>query len=203
MLRGMVFLDYLNFDISFKKYYINLKQPAPRIDYSRLMFNISRLKRDTVHTKSYIFAPRPCDFLLNDPYYENYYNWIRSLESFKYIDVVYGRSIARPTPPTADMDINDKSTYSVTEKGTDLNLGLYALSGAFHNSYDIAFVVSGDTDYISLYSQLKNYGKLVAVVVVEGQPHKTLVPYVDDYYTLNDSFFSRCLLKPKGDCLIL
>ena len=74
MLRGMVFLDYLNFDISFKKYYTNLKQPAPRIDYSRLMFNISRLKRDTVHTKSYIFAPRPCDFLLNDPYYENYYN---------------------------------------------------------------------------------------------------------------------------------
>ena len=93
------------------------------------------------------------------------------------------------------MDISDRTTYSVSEKGTDLNLGLYALSGAFHNSYDIAFVVSGDTDYISLYSQLKNYGKLVAVVTVDGQSHKTLIPYVDDYYTLKDDFFSKCLLK--------
>jgi len=195
MLRGMVFFDYLNFDIAFKKYYNSLEQPPSKVDYSKLMINISRLKYNTIYTKSYIFAPKPCDFLLYDSYYKSYYDWIKSLENFKYIDVVYGRTIARPTKPEIEMNIADRSTYSISEKGTDLNLGLYALSGAFHNSYDVAFVVSGDTDYISLYSQLKNYGKLVAVVVVEGQSFKTLVPHVDDYYVLRDDFFSKCLLK--------
>ena len=58
-----------------------------------------------------------------------------------------------------------------------------------NNSYDVAFVVSGDTDYISLYHQLKALGKLVITVAVTGQYIGKIIPEVDDFILLNDEFF--------------
>jgi len=47
-----------------------------------------------------------------------------------------------------------------------------------NNAYDVAFIVSGDTDYISLYHQLKALGKLVITVAVTGQYIGKIIPEV-------------------------
>ena len=86
--------------------------------------------------------------------------------------------------------IADRRTYYKVEKGTDINLAIHAVSKAHNNAYDVAFVVSADTDYISLYRQLKDMGKLVVVVVVSGQNIRKVIPEVDDYIFLDDAFFS-------------
>lgn len=192
MLRGMVFVDHMNFDIAIKDYYKSLGQDAPRLDYNKVFQNIVSL-RNIDYTKAYLFVPRPDDFLMADRNLSNYYKWVSGMKSTKYLDVIEGRYLARPTGSTEAMSIGDHSTYYKVEKGTDLNLAIYALSKAFYNSYDVAFVLSADTDYISLYRQLKSIGKMIIVVAVKGQSIRQITPEVDDFIFLDRDFFDSNL----------
>ncbi len=194
MLRGMVFVDHMNFDISFKSYYHYLGKPAPKLDYNVLFRKVTELVPGVDYLKTFIFAPKPDDFLMKDPKLSGYYKWISGQASSKYIDVIEGRYIARPVNgDTSSMNINDHSTYYKVEKGTDINLAIHALSKAHFNSYDVAFVMSGDTDYISVYKQLRNIGKIVVVVGIKGQNLGKITPEVDDFKFIDDAFFQNCL----------
>lgn len=195
MLRGMVFVDHMNFNIALTDYYSSLGQKAPGLDYNTIFRGIVSLVQNTSYTKTTIFAPEPDSFLMGDPYLAKYYRWIQGMKNAKYLDVVEGRYIGRPVIDATSMDITDKSTYYKVEKGTDINLAMHAITKAYNNAYDIAFVVSADTDYISLYRQLKSIGKLVVTVAVKNQKLGKVIPEVDDYIILDDSFFSQHIRK--------
>lgn len=197
MLRGMVFLDHMNFDIAIKDYYRTMDQQAPRLDYNQLFRKVAGLRNGIDYIKSYIFVPKPDGFLMNDQNLKSYYKWVTGMNGSKYTDVIEGRYIARPTGLKEEMDIANRNTYYKVEKGTDLNLAIYALTKAFYNSYDVAFIMSADTDYISLYKQLKTIGKIVIVVAVKGQSIGKIISEVDDYITLDDDFFKTCLREEK------
>lgn len=169
MLRGMVFVDHMNFNIALGDYYSGLSKKTPNLDYNKVFRGIVSLIPNISYMKTTIFAPKPDSFLMNDPYLQGYYKWVSGMENGKYLDVIEGRYIGRPVSETIPMDITDKNTYYKVEKGTDINLAIHALSKAHNNAYDVAFIVSADTDYISLYRQLKSMGKLVIVVAVKGQ----------------------------------
>lgn len=198
MLRGMVFVDHMNFDISFKKYYRSLGQYAPKLDYNKLFPNVVELIPNVDYLKTFIFAPKPDDFLMKIPEIAKYYKWIVGLKSSKYIDVIEGRYVSRAVSEDTEKDINDHNSYYKVEKGTDINLAIHALSKAHCNAYDVAFVMSGDTDYISVYKQLKNLGKIVVVVGLEGQYLNDIIPEVDNVCYLNDSFFQKCLRQSSA-----
>jgi len=197
MLRGMVFVDHMNFNIAVQDYYRNLGQTSPRLDYNTIFCDIVRMK-DADYMKTIIFASTPDDFLMKDTTLLGYYKWVQGIKNAKYIDVVEGRYIARPTDPNREMDLQDRTSYYKVEKGSDINLALHAMAKAQNNAYDIAFVLSADTDYISLYQQLKNLGKIVIVVAVQGQALNKIISEVDDYIVLNDSFFSKHLRVSKS-----
>lgn len=196
MLRAMVFVDHMNFDIAVKDYYKSIEQPAPRLDYNHLFRNIVNLREGMDYTKTYLFVPKPDDFLMSDQNLCKYYTWVSSMKTAKYMDVIEGRYLARPTG-SEEMDIENHSTYYKVEKGTDLNLAIHALSKAFYNSYDVAFILSADSDYISLYRQLKSIGKMVIVVAVSGQNIRQLTAEVDDSILLDDELFKTCLRVDK------
>lgn len=192
MLRGMVFVDHMNFDIALQKLY-NDEGRAPKLDYNTLFRGIVRLIDNVDFLKAFIFAPKPDDFLMKDSRLAGYYKWIQGMKNSKYFDVIEGRYIARAVYPEKKMDINDPTTYYKVEKGTDINLAIYAITKAHYNSYDVAFIVSEDTDYLNLYQHLKTIGKLVVVVVVKGQNIGRLKPEVDDYLVLDKPFFAKHL----------
>lgn len=191
MLRGMVFVDHMNFNIAIGDYYASLGQKPPNLDYNTVFKGVVSQVQNTSYTKTMIFAPEPDTFLMDDNYLRGYYKWVQGMKNAKYLDVVEGRYIARPVDESVSMDIYDKSTYYKVEKGTDINLAIHAITKAYNNAYDIAFVVSADTDYISLYRQLKSIGKLVVTVAVNGQRLGKVIPEVDDYIILDESFFSK------------
>lgn len=194
MLRGMVFVDHMNFNIALQSYYKGLNMSTPKLDYNVLFREVVKLVPDVDYLKTFIFAPKPDDFLMNDSYLKGYYKWVSGLGSAKYIDVIEGRYLARPTSGVPNtMNISDHSTYYKVEKGTDINLAVHALSKAHFNSYDVAFVMSADTDYISVYKLLKSIGKIVVVIGVTGQNLGKIIPEVDDYKFLDDAFFQNCL----------
>lgn len=191
MLRGMVFVDHMNFNIALGDYYFSLGGKTPNLDYNTIFRGIVSLVPNVSYTKATVFAPEPDSFLMNDPYLAGYYRWIQGMKNAKYLDVVEGRYIGRPVADAASMNIADKSTYYKVEKGTDINLAIHAITKAYNNAYDVAFVVSADTDYISLYRQLKSIGKLVIAVAVKNQKLGKVIPEVDDHIILDDSFFSQ------------
>lgn len=193
MLRGMVFLDHMNFDIAVNDYYRNLGKQSPKLDYGKMLCGVVMQKPGVDFLKSYIFVPKPDGFLMQDTNLSKYFKWVSGMSSAKYIDVVEGRYVARPTSTKDAMNISNHDSYYKVEKGTDLNLAIQALTKGFYNAYDIAFVMSADTDYISLYKQLKSIGKIVIAVAVQGQNISKIKPEVDDFIILDESFFNQHL----------
>lgn len=193
MLRGMVFVDHMNFNIALGDLYTSLGKKTPNLDYNKVFRGIVSLVPNISYTKTTIFSPEPDLFLMQDAYLRGYYKWVQGMKNAKYLDVVEGRYIGRPTGEMEDMKIDDKSTYYKVEKGTDINLAIHALTKAYNNAYDVAFVMSADTDYISLYRQLKSIGKIVVAVAVKGQKLGKVIPEVDDSLILDEGFFSQYL----------
>ena len=106
--------------------------------------------------------------------------------------MIEGRYVARPFDEAVPMEIDKRNTYYKVEKGTDINLAVHAISKAFYNSYDIAFFLSADTDYIKVYEILKNIGKITVVVGVKGQSINCIRPVVDNTLILDEDFFEKC-----------
>ncbi len=192
MLRGMVFIDHMNFDIALQKYYKSLSKPTIKLDYNKLFRNVCTQIVNVDFLKGFIFVPKPDDFLMKDKNLENYCNWVTGMKNAPYTDVVEGRYVARPVSESMAMEIDKKETYYKVEKGTDINLAVHAISKAFYNSYDIAFFLSADTDYIKVYEILKGIGKITVVVGVKGQNVNSIRPIVDNTIILDEVFFDKC-----------
>lgn len=169
MSRAMVFIDFENFNIAFVNYYRDLGEKPARLDYNEVPKQIvSSLPGEHTLEKTFLCAPKPDDFLMQDERRKNTYNWINGLKNQKYFTVIEGQHIARPVYGKS-MNIQDKSSYYVEEKGTDINMGAHLIAKGFLNAYDIAVIVSGDSDYIPVLELLNMIGKITVVVGVQGQ----------------------------------
>jgi len=196
MSRTMVFIDHMNFQIALASLYS--PEPAPRLDYNELPRQIVASANAGELMKTILFIPKPDDFLMQDEGLEKYYTWAAGMKVQRNFDVVEGAHRARPTRPDVQMNIRDNDTYYKVEKGTDVNIAIYALRMAFFNAYDTAVFISGDTDYLPIYDTLRVMGKLVVVAVVKGQYIGRLIPCVDGFINLDRSFFERCAMKDKA-----
>jgi len=207
MLRTMVFSDHLNFDIGIQYYYKNQGLVPPALDYDVLFENLTNLVRRAEFHKAFLFYPKPDQFLMQEHFEQNKYNWINGMKNSPYLDVIESSYIARPTIDHVPMDIRNKDSYYKVEKGTDINLALHAVTKATFNSYDLAIFLSADTDYIPLYDTLRTMGKMVVVIVIEGQHSMKIKPHVDEVIYIGKTFFSKSLrperTKNKGGKVIL
>ena len=58
------------------------------------------------------------------------------------------------------------------EKQTDVNLACTALSEAYNNFYDVALIISGDTDFSPLLEQIRHVNKKI-IVLLPPTVHQT------------------------------
>lgn len=169
MFRVMAFIDYQNFNINLKEHYKSNNLQPKTINYSELGKEINRkIPFNSEVIKTYLFAYRPCDKLLELESYKKYYSWLESLKNVPYLEIIEGRQEVRPHSGV-NFDINNSATYSTEEKETDINLATHMLSKGFQNAYDIAILVSGDTDYIKVVETLHNIGKIVVIAHFQHQ----------------------------------
>ncbi len=75
------------------------------------------------------------------------------------------------------------------EKGIDIMLATDLLYFAWNDSYDVAVLVSGDSDFAYALQAVKNMGKHVEVAYFESGISKDLLDVVDNKHLLNRSFF--------------
>lgn len=185
----MVFIDYQNFNINLQNHFKGNKIKS--INYQELAKAInSKLPLESQVVKTYLFAYKPCDQLMKLEKYSKYYEWLQKVKVTPYFEVIEGRQELR-TIKGVTLDINDPRTYTTEEKETDINLATHMLAKGFQNSYDIAILVSGDTDYIKVVETLHNIGK---TVVIAHFQHQTIDKYngiTDAQITLYDSILNK------------
>ncbi len=75
------------------------------------------------------------------------------------------------------------------EKGIDIMLATDLLYFAWNDCYDVAMLVSGDSDFAYALQAVKNMGKHVEVAYFERGISKDLLSIADDRHLLNRSFF--------------
>jgi uncharacterized LabA/DUF88 family protein len=190
MIRVMIFIDYLNFQISVSKLYSN---SSPSLDFNKLPNELCKCVSNGLLMKTYLFHPKPDDFLLQDRSLKSTYDWINgTLRKFNYFEVIEGEYVSRKIDDSIPMDINDHKTYYKIEKGTDINVATQMLTKAFNNAYDVAILVSGDSDYVPVLKQLNNLGKNVIVAGIQGQNIEKLKAYADRWMLLDNEFFKNC-----------
>ena len=86
------------------------------------------------------------------------------------------------------------------EKGIDIMLATDLLYFAWNDSYDVAILVSGDSDFAYALQAVKNMGKHVEVAYFETGVSKDLLNVTDNRYLLDRQFFNGLWivnLRPK------
>lgn len=195
MKKVMVFIDFENFNISLMSYYRSLGEAGPRLDYNKIPKElVAKLPGSNELVKTFLCAPKPDDFLMNDQRRKNTYNWINGLKNQKYFTVLEGQHLARPISgyTVHTMDIQKPESYYVVEKGTDINMAVHMIAKGFLNAYDTAVIVSGDSDYVPVLNILNTIGKVTVVAGVYGQNVMKLRTCADDTIVLDKAFFDRC-----------
>lgn len=195
MHKVMVFIDYQNFNINLKEHYRIENKEFKSVDYRNLGKCINKIiQLNSEVIKTYVFAYKPCEDLMKLYSYQKYYEWLTKLKKAKYLEVIEGRQEIR-TFKNVKYDINDPSTYTTTEKETDINLATHMVSKGFQNAYDIAILVSGDTDYTSVIQTLHNLGK---IIVIAHFKHQNISKY-DGIYDADVILYDDILDEASND----
>lgn len=192
----MVFIDYQNFNINLKKHYSGKKFKA--INYGALGKEINRLiPLQSEVIKTYVFAFKPSDELMQLDFYKDYYTWLNNtLKKTPYLEVIEGRQEIRKIKGQT-FDINNPDTYTTEEKETDINLATHMVAKGFQNAYDIAILVSGDTDYVNVIKTLHNLGKTIVIAHFQHQNISKYDGIYDAEIILYDSLLNKATNKKE------
>ncbi|MCD6600306.1 MAG: NYN domain-containing protein [Dehalococcoidia bacterium] len=76
------------------------------------------------------------------------------------------------------------------ERGIDIMLATDMLRFAWNDLYDIAVLVSGDSDFTYALQAVKDFGKYVEIAYFERNTSKDLLDIADYQHLLNRSFFN-------------
>lgn len=197
MQKTMTFIDYQNFNINMKNYYNEINEEFQNINYSLLAKEIcTKIPISSEIIKTYLFAYRPCDKLLELDNYKKYYNWLCSIKNSPYFEVIEGIQEIRYYKDKI-FDINKSDTYTTEEKGTDINIAVHMLSKAYQNSYDIAVLISGDTDYVPVVEVLHQIGKIVVLATFPKQNISKYKNLYDQHISIDKRILQNCIPKQK------
>lgn len=79
-------MDHMNFDIAVRDYYIKMGKSPLSLDYGTLFQGIVSLIPNIDYLKTFIFAPTPDKFLMQDEKISSYFKWIQGLKGSPYIE---------------------------------------------------------------------------------------------------------------------
>lgn len=203
MLRAMVFIDFENFEINKNNYYKSIATDKkhvvlPKLDYNIIPQEIVKsLSQKHILVKTFLFAPKPDEFLMKDERRKSVYDWINGMRNQDYFTIIEGKHSARPVSGYTykTMSIDRPQSFYVEEKGTDINVCTHLITKGFMNAYDTAIIVSGDTDYIPVMDVLNTLGKNIVVVGIKNQNLTQFKHHSDAQITLDEKFFNKCLRK--------
>lgn len=142
----------------------------------------SLLPNDNIGALKYFTArvsARPND--PNQPVRQQTY--IRALGTIPNLEVIYGtfyeKTRWRPLANPAQGQNPYVEIIETTEKGSDVNLASHLLFDGFHNHYDIAVIISNDSDLLEPIRMVKDeLNKPIGLINPQKHPSKRLLPHL-------------------------
>jgi len=136
------------------------------------------LPRDEINQIKYFTAlvtPRP-----NDPDQPTrQQTYLRALRTIPNLTIILGSFLAHEVmmplaPPTSGY----VRVIKTEEKGSDVNLATHLLVDAYNDDYEIAVIVSNDSDLLApIQVVTRQLGKPVGILNPQKNPSKALLPY--------------------------
>jgi uncharacterized LabA/DUF88 family protein len=177
VVRTIVYIDGFNF------YYGSLrKTPYRWVNPEKLCRLLLSPKNQIVEVKYFtaLVSARPND--PNQPVRQQLY--LRALATVPTISVHLGHflshevTMARVVPPGKPAEF--VKVIKTEEKGSDVNLATHLLHDAHCNRFDVAVVVSNDSDLLAPIKIVrKELGKKVGVLNPQKRPSRALLPHLD------------------------
>lgn len=187
----------------FNLYYGALKNTSFRwLDIAELCRIM--LPRDTINQLKYFTAlvnPRS-----QDPGQLNrQQTYLRALQTIPNLEIIYGHFLTHEIMmPLAPPKHGYVKVIKTEEKGSDVNLALHLLSDGYKNAYDVAVVVSNDSDLLlPIQFVKKELGKRVGILNPQKHPSRVLIANADFVKNirkgvLSKSRFSTTLTDSQG-----
>jgi len=199
-LRTFVYID------AFNLYYGALrKSPFRWLDLQKLC-QLMLPKNDVQAIKYFtaLVSARPGD--ADQPLRQQLY--IRALKTIPNIEIIYGHYLThvvrmpKATPPGAKQEY--VQVIKTEEKGSDVNLATHLVHDAHLNRFDIAVVISNDSDLLAPIQLIRSQlSKKVGVLNPQKNPSRAILPHVDFFKqirsgVLRDSQFPDTFNDPHG-----
>ena len=133
--------------------------------------------------------------------------YIRALETIPCLKIYYGHFLTHDQHLPLVKPKGRKHfahVYRTEEKGSDVNLATHLLFDAYKNNYDIAVIISNDSDLFEAIKIVKeDFGKTIGMLNPQKHPSKKLLPLIDFYKpirtgVLQASPFPNNLKDEKG-----
>jgi uncharacterized LabA/DUF88 family protein len=155
------------------------------------------LPQHDIHAIKYFTAlvsARPHD--PNQPQRQQLY--IRALRTIPEVEVIYGHylshavlmPLASSTGPTPKM----VKVFKTEEKGSDVNLATHLLCDAFANAFDIAVIVSNDSDLLlPVRVAREQLGKKIGILNPHRHhPSRALLQHADFFKAIRKGVLAAC-----------
>lgn len=187
MLKANIYVD------GFNLYYGALKNTPYRwLDLAKLCRIM--LPRDTISQIKYFTAlvnPRPTDpdQLTRQQIY------LRALQTIPDLEIIYGHFLTHEIMmPLAPPKSGYVKVIKTEEKGSDVNLALHLLSDGYKNAYDVAVIVSNDSDLLlPVQFVKKELGKKIGILNPQKHPSKVLIANADFVKNIRKGVLSKSL----------
>jgi len=188
-----VFLKTNVYVDGFNLYYGALKSTPYRwLDIARLCQVM--LPQDTVGQIKYFTAlvnPRP-----NNPgQLTRQQIYLRALQTIADIQIIYGHFLTHEIMmPLAPPQTGYVRVIKTEEKGSDVNLALHLLSDGYKNAYDVAVIISNDSDLLlPIQFVKKELGKKIGILNPQKHPSKALIANADFIKNIRKGALSKSL----------
>ena len=171
--RVMVYVDGSNL-------YHSLRQTAGRTDLDFSKFPNKLVGGDRQLVRTYYYNA-PVDQTKEPQRYREQQIFFQALRRIDYFEVRLGRLVYRGWPSVPPY-----------EKGVDIRLGTDMLVHGVARNYDVAVLVSGDTDFADAVQAVKAQGLHVEGVLFSPRGSQRLRDVVDKVTLVDLGFLSDC-----------
>jgi uncharacterized LabA/DUF88 family protein len=185
-LKANIYVD------GFNLYYSALKNTACRwLDLAKLCRLM--LPHDSINQIKYFTAlvnPRPSD----PDQLTRQQTYLRALHTISNLEVIYGHFLTHEIMmPLAPPKSGYVKVIKTEEKGSDVNLALHLLSDGYKNVYDVAVIVSNDSDLLLPIQFVKQeLGKAIGILNPQKHPSKVLIANADFVKNIRQGALSKC-----------
>jgi hypothetical protein len=98
-------------------------------------------------------------------------------------------SIVNTTAQSFSPFVFKKDKQSDKAKGVDIRLTVDAMTGLWHNNYEILWLFTGDADYLPVMEEAVRFGRTVCVAALSSGLSPKLRQKADHFLNLDDAYF--------------